>query len=211
MLTLDQWLAFVLTAIGAVFIPGPGVLLTMAHSMKYGVRGAIGTIVGCLTANLFHQALVALGLGAVLASQSGLLELLKYLGAGYLIYIGLRQLLANANAVQLQVSESERRSHVRLFAEGFSVMSLNPRSFLFFLAFFPMFIDTNRSLTLQFWTLGATFALVGATALFLYASFASAMRAFLADPSKRKIQTRVAGSLLILSGCWFALTKVTPA
>jgi threonine/homoserine/homoserine lactone efflux protein len=153
---------------------------------------------------------VALGLGAVLASQSGFLETLKYLGAAYLIYAGVRQVVADPTAVQIRLSGNEHRSHTRLFAEGFAVMSLNPRSFLFFLAFFPLFIDTKKSLTLQFWTLGATFAIVGATALLLYAWFASAMRVFLADTAKRRLQTRIVGLLLIVSGCWFAVTNVTP-
>ncbi|MES9905346.1 MAG: LysE family translocator [Sedimenticola sp.] len=210
MLTPDMWLLFVATAIGAVFIPGPGVLLTMAHSIQFGLAKSAGTIAGCLSANLFHQVLVTFGLGTIIASHSGTLEVLKYLGAGYLIYMGIRQFRSNALPLQVQAADRITKTSMKMFIEGFVVMSLNPRSFLFFLAFFPLFIDANKSLTLQFWVLGGTFALVGATSLTLYASFASVMRVFLADSSKRKLQTRSVGLLLILSGCWFSLANVTP-
>ncbi len=81
MLSVELWLTFVGTAIGVVVIPGPGVLLTMAHSLEYGARRTLGTIGGCLTANLFHQMLVGAGVGGLVAQYPGVLETLKYFGA----------------------------------------------------------------------------------------------------------------------------------
>src|SRR5713226_6962704 len=172
MLSVELWLKFVGTAIGAVVIPGPGVLLTMAHSLEYGARRTLGTIGGCLTANLFHQTLVATGVGGLVAQYPGVLEACDTATA-------------------------------KLFLQGFSVMVMNPRSFVFFLAFFPLFIDPANPIVAQFVLLGLTFTLVGASALLMYASCATRLRSFLVNRNLRSMQTRTIGALLVLSGLWF--------
>ena len=203
MLSVELWLTFVGTAIGVVFIPGPGVLLTMAHSLEYGTRRTLGTIAGCLAANLFHQMLVAAGVGGLVAQDPGVLEALKYFGAAYLIYLGIRQMVARPRAIELARDEPCDTATATLFLQGFSVMVMNPRSFVFFLAFFPLFIDPAKPIVTQFVILGLTFALVGASALLVYASCATRLRSFLVNRNLRSMQTRTIGALLVLSGLWF--------
>ena len=203
MLSVELWLTFVGTAIGVVFIPGPGVLLTMAHSLEYGTRRTLGTIGGCLTANLFHQMLVAAGVGGLVAQDPGVLEALKYFGAAYLIYLGIRQMIARPRAIELSSDGPCDTATAKLFLEGFSVMVMNPRSFVFFLAFFPLFIDPAKPIVAQFVILGLTFTLVGASALLVYASCATRLRSFLVNRDLRSVQTRTIGALLVLSGLWF--------
>src|SRR5437899_4566564 len=203
MLSVKLWLTFVGTAIGVVFIPGPGVLLTMAHSLEYGARRTLGTIGGCLTANLFHQMLVAAGVGGLVAQYPGVLEALKYFGAAYLIYLGIRQIVARPRAIELSRDEPCDTATATLFLQGFSVMVMNPRSFVFFLAFFPLFIDPAKPIVTQFVILGLTFALVGASALLVYASCATRLTPLLVDRHLRSVQTRMIGALLALSGLWF--------
>lgn len=203
MLSVELWLTFVGTAIAVVFIPGPGVLLTMAHSLEYGTRRTLGTIGGCLTANLFHQILVAAGVGGLVAQYPGVLEALKYCGAAYLIYLGTRQLVARPRAIELSSDEPRDTATAKLFLQGFSVMVMNPRSFVFFLAFSPLFIDPAKPIVAQFVTLGLTFTLVGASALLVYASCATRLRSFLVNRNLRSVQTRTIGALLVLSGLWF--------
>ena len=82
-------------------------------------------------------------------------------------------------------------------------MVMNPRSFVFFLAFFPLFIDPAKPIVSQFVILGLTFTLVGASALLVYASCATRLRSFLANRNLRSVQTRMIGALLALSGLWF--------
>src|SRR5260370_41042796 len=105
MLSVELWLTFVGTAIGVVVIPGPGVLLTMAHSLEYGARRTLGTIGGCLTANLFHQMLVGAGVGGLVAQYPGVLETLKYFAAAYLVYLGVRQIVARPPPIDLSRGE----------------------------------------------------------------------------------------------------------
>ena len=202
MLSLELWLTLVGTAIGAVFIPGPGVLLTMAHSLEYGTRRTLGTIGGCLTANMFHQTLVAVGVAGLITQHRGLLEALKYLGAAYLVYLGLRQIMARPRAIDVSTDGPRRASTARLFLQGFSVMALNPRSLLFFLAFFPLFINPAKPIATQFVVLGLTFTGVGASALLAYASFATWFRSLLVNRSLSSVQAKAIGALLVLSGLW---------
>lgn len=203
MLSVELWLTFVGTTIGIVFIPGPGVVLTMAHSLEFGPRRTLGTIGGCLTANLFHQMLVAAGVGGLVAQYPDVLEALKYFGAAYLIYLGIRQIVARPRAIELSSDDPCDASTAKLFLQGFSVMVMNPRSVVFFLAFFPLFVDPAKSIVAQFVILGLTFTLVGASALLVYASCATRLRSFLVNRNLRSVQTRTIGALLVLSGLWF--------
>ena len=136
------WL-FTGAALALLLLPGPAVLYIVTCSMSHGRRAGMVSVVGIHAATLMHVAGAALGLSALLASSALAFSVVKYAGAAYLVWIGLRKLFGPATAAapgEIKVA----RNRARLFREGFVVNLLNPKTALFFLAFLPQFADLDR-------------------------------------------------------------------
>jgi threonine/homoserine/homoserine lactone efflux protein len=150
---------FLAAALALLIVPGPAVLNIVACSLTRGRRAGIACVLGTEAATLIHTTAAALGLSALLMSSALAFSTVKYLGAAYLVYLGLRALLARE-----QRSTAPRMDHAplgfpRLFAQGFLVNLLNPKTALFFLAFLPQFADPSKGpLAGQIFALGLLFA-----------------------------------------------------
>ena len=123
--------------------PGPAVLYIVARSVEQGRIAGLVSVCGITTGTLAHVLAATLGLSALLASSALAFAAVKYAGAAYLIYIGVRRLLAHADAPAARL-DLPRRSLTRLYRDGFVVNLLNPKTALFFLAFLPQFVDPAR-------------------------------------------------------------------
>ncbi|HTO85529.1 MAG TPA: LysE family translocator [Methylomirabilota bacterium] len=160
---------FAVAAILLLLTPGPAVLYIVARSVEQGRIAGLASVCGITTGTLFHVLAAALGLSALLASSALAFAVVKYAGAGYLIYIGVRRILSRAEAPAEQV-HLPRRSLGRLYRDGVVVNLLNPKTALFFLAFLPQFVDPSRgAVAFQIAFLGLLFALMGLTSDGLYA------------------------------------------
>ena len=151
---------FVTGAAVLLMIPGPAVTYVVSRSIGHGRAAGLVSVMGIVVGTLFHVVAATLGLSALLASSVFAFQSVKYLGAAYLIYLGIRTLLRNDSQL-LQAANGERRL-LHIFGQGVLVNLLNPKTALFFLAFLPQFVD--RSLghpTLQIFQLGVLFALMG--------------------------------------------------
>jgi threonine/homoserine/homoserine lactone efflux protein len=159
---------FAVAAILLLLTPGPAVLYIVARSVEQGRIAGLASVCGIATGTLVHVLAAALGLSALLASSALAFALVKYAGAVYLIYIGVRRLKrADAPAAQIELP---RRSLGRLYRDGFVVNLLNPKTALFFLAFLPQFVDPSRgAVATQIAFLGLLFTLMGMTSDALYA------------------------------------------
>jgi threonine/homoserine/homoserine lactone efflux protein len=160
---------FCVAAILLLLTPGPAVLYIVARSVEQGRIAGLISVCGITTGTLVHVLAAALGLSALLASSALAFAVVKYAGAGYLIYIGVRRMLSrpDAQAPQLKLP---RRSLGRLYRDGFLVNLLNPKTALFFLAFLPQFVDPSRgAVATQIAFLGLLFTLMGLTSDALYA------------------------------------------
>jgi threonine/homoserine/homoserine lactone efflux protein len=159
---------FAVAAILLLLTPGPAVLYIVARSVEQGRIAGLASVCGIATGTLVHVLAAALGLSAVLASSALAFAVVKYAGAFYLIYIGVRRLKrADAPAAQIDLP---RRSLGRLYRDGFVVNLLNPKTALFFLAFLPQFVDPSRgAVASQIAFLGLLFTLMGMTSDALYA------------------------------------------
>ncbi|HMN81603.1 MAG TPA: LysE family translocator [Burkholderiaceae bacterium] len=152
---------FVSAALVLLLVPGPAVLYILARSVEQGRTAGLVSILGIHTATLVHVAAAALGLSALLASSALAFSLIRYAGAAYLIWLGVRKLfgpppIADAAGVL------PRRSRTRLFRDGFIVNLLNPKTALFFLAFLPQFVEVERGhLAMQIAFLGMLFTAIG--------------------------------------------------
>lgn len=142
-------------------IPGPAVLFIVARSIEQGRLAGIVAITGIHTATLVHALAAAFGLSAVLASSSLAFSIVKYAGAAYLVWLGLRKIFGPGETADVEVV-LPRHSFARLFRDGFIVNLLNPKTALFFLAFLPQFVEVGSAhVAMQIVFLGLMFASLG--------------------------------------------------
>jgi threonine/homoserine/homoserine lactone efflux protein len=155
----NLWL-FTAAALALLLVPGPAVLYIVARSVEQGRLAGFVSDLGIHSATLVHVAAAALGLSAILASSALAFGIIKYAGAGYLIWIGLKKLFGPAQPVgDIDVP---RVGYWRLFRDGFVVNLLNPKTALFFLAFLPQFVEVGRGhVAMQIAMLGLLFTGLG--------------------------------------------------
>jgi len=192
-------IAFAVASLALLVIPGPAVLYVINRSIADGRSIALAGVAGLELGNFVHVIAATIGLSALIAASATAFGVVKWIGAGYLIYIGIRTIIRKPAAFsQEQKSLSRRRS----FTQGIIVNTFNPKVALFFLSFLPQFIDENSgSAALQSLILGSLFVAIGLCTDGMYAFLASALRTtLLRGKSLPFIQRYVAGSVFVLLG-----------
>lgn len=193
-------------ALVLLLTPGPAVLYITARSASQGRMAGLVSVLAIETANFLQAAAAALGLSAILLSSALAFEVVKYLGAAYLVYIGIRKLLDTGNAAEDGTVKQESLS--RIYWQGFAVNILNPKTALFFLAFLPQFVDPSKGNVIgQNLLLGAVFVGMAVVTDSLYALLASSLASKLTG--NRRLQTGsryFAGLVYIGLGITTALT-----
>jgi len=193
-------LLFVTGAAILLVIPGPAVTYIVSPSIVHGRNAGLVSALGITTGTLFHIVAATLGLSALLASSALAFQSIKYVGAAYLIYLGIKTLLQKE--AQLGVAANGETKLSRLYGQGFLVCLLNPKSALFFLAFLPQFVDPARGhVTLQILQLGMLFALMGWCSDSTYALLAGAIAERIRRSARlRRAQRNLSGGALIALG-----------
>jgi threonine/homoserine/homoserine lactone efflux protein len=152
---------FIGAALVLLLVPGPAVLYIFARSVAQGRLAGLVSIVGIHSATLVHVAAAALGLSALLASSALAFSVVKYAGAAYLIWLGLKKIFGRSEVADVDVT-AQANGYGRLFRDGFIVNLLNPKTALFFLAFLPQFVEADRGhVAMQIAFLGLVFTLLG--------------------------------------------------
>ena len=165
---------FLSAALVLLVVPGPAVLYIFARSVEQGRRAGFVSILGIHVATLVHVAAAALGLSALLASSALAFSIVKYAGAAYLIWLGLKKIFGRAEPIG--AISVKPHGHWRLFRDGFVVNLLNPKTALFFLAFLPQFVEVERGhVAMQVAFLGILFAVLGSITDGCYALAAGTM------------------------------------
>lgn len=204
--TFESLAAFGIASLALLVIPGPAVLYIINRSVADGRNVALAAVAGLEIGNFMHVIAATVGLSAVIATSAAAFSVVKWIGAGYLIYIGIRTLVTKPQAVnQLNDPMSRRRA----FTQGIVVNTFNPKVALFFLSFLPQFIDADRgSAALQSLVLGSTFVVLGCISDSLFAILASALRGtLLRGKSLPFVQRYVAGSVFITLGVIASTTR----
>ena len=202
-MTWAAWWFFVGTETVLCLVPGPAVLFTLSNALKAGTRKTIPSIIGILVANTVYFALSATGIGALLLS-SKLFFAVKWLGAAYLIYLGLRSFFGRADALtSTEAGLMERKSHHLLF-DGFTLQMSNPKAIVFFAALLPQFLNAHAAVVPQVAILAATSVVIEFIILLGYAIAAGRASELARQPRYAKWTNRVAGSLLIGAGAGLA-------
>ncbi len=197
-MTAEIWLAFVAASIALVVIPGPTVLLVVSYALGQGWRAALPMAIGVALGDFTAMSLSVLGIGALLMASATIFTLVKWIGAGYLVYLGIK--LFRAGGHLSAEPKTGASSALRMGLHAWLVTSLNPKGILFFVAFFPQFVDPHAPFWPQVLTLQATFLVVAFSSVLVYAAFASQARGLVR--SERVIGTvnKVGGTMLIGAG-----------
>ncbi len=157
---LSTFTIFVVAASVLLLIPGPAVLYIVTRSIDQGRVAGIVSTLGIAVGTLFHVAAAAFGISALLISSALLFNFAKYMGAAYLIYLGVRKLLVKQELPSIQ--KVERKKLLQIFYQGVIVNVLNPKTALFFFAFLPQFVDPAKgAVSAQILFLGAAFVVMG--------------------------------------------------
>ena len=195
---------FVGAALLLLVVPGPSVLYIVTQSVSHGRRAGIASVAGITTGTLVHIAAATVGLSALLASSAVAFDVVKYLGAAYLIVIGVRRLAGFERAQEERARGT--RDLGRLYRQGIVVNTLNPKTALFFLAFLPQFVDTDRgAVWSQVVTLGLVFVALGLVSDSLYALAGDAVGSMLRRHTTA--MRRISGSIYVGLGAVAAFAR----
>jgi len=201
-------LLFVTGAAILLVIPGPAVFYIVSRSVGHGRAAGLVSAMGIAAGTLFHLAAATLGLSALLASSALAFQFVKYLGAAYLVYLGIRVLRSNVT-LALEAANGQRQL-AHIFGHGVLVNLLNPKTALFFLAFLPQFVEPARGhATLQIFQLGVLFALMGWCSDSMWALLAGSVAERIRGSVRlRRTQGNLSGGALIALGLATAFSGV---
>ena len=203
-MTLAVWLGFLLAAILIAVTPGPGAVISMSTGIRYGYRAALLVIAGLQVALVAHIAIVAVGLGALLGTSDAAFTLLKLIGAGYLVWLGIEKW--RAPVVAIEGGQPVRPRH-GLFMQGLLVNLTNPKAIVFICALVPQFIDPARAQLPQYLIIAATLCATDIVVMSGYALAAVRIGNWLHRPESVRLQNRIFGGLFISAGGLLGLSS----
>ncbi|HXQ40653.1 MAG TPA: LysE family translocator [Candidatus Udaeobacter sp.] len=203
MIHIQLYLAFVLATTILMLIPGPNVALIVANSVAYGTRYGLLTVLGTSSAMVLQLALTAIGMTALLSWLSQMFEWLRWLGVAYLLFLGIRQWLATP--VDLTRTKPQMKSLKAIYGRGFLISLTNPKTLLFYGAFFPQFIAADLPPGPQIALLAGSFMAVAILVDSGWAVLSGRARGLLG--SRGRLRNRLTGGLLIGAGLGLALAR----
>jgi threonine/homoserine/homoserine lactone efflux protein len=196
---------FLIMATATVFSPGPGVVMTLTNSIRYGFRGTIGGIVGIAFGALVVAAISATSLGVLLATSAVAFRIMKYVGAAYLIYLGIR--LWRAPGFKFAETAAHEASFSKRFLEGLSLQLTNPKAIFFFLSIFPQFIDPAAAYAQQFVLLVLTYSALVVVIHCTYAFTAQRAKAWLTSERGGRVVNKAGAVTFMFFGAALATAK----
>jgi homoserine/homoserine lactone efflux protein len=206
-LTLTTWLSFSGAEALLCLTPGPAVLFVLSHGLTRGGRASLWANAGILTGNAFYFVLSGLGLGAVLLASHDVFTVIKYIGAGYLVYLGARTIYGAGLVIPAEEGVRPNTADWRTLLRGFALQAANPKALIFFVALLPQFINPNRPVASQFLILGVTSVVIEFFVLSGYGYLAARAARMAHDPGFIKMTNRVSGGMLIVAGTGIALSE----
>ncbi len=207
MLDFSRLPLFLFASLVLLLTPGPAVLYIIARSVDQGKAAGLVSVLSVEVGNFFHAVAAAAGLSALLFSSAMAFNVVKYLGAAYLVYLGIRKILGGRT--KLQETSKQPQSLRQIFTQGVTVAVLNPKTALFFLAFLPQFVDHSRGqVGLQLLTLGCLFVFMALISDGMYALLASSAGQWLKTRSKFwQAEPYIAGAIYIGLGAVAAFSE----
>jgi len=205
MMSFDLYLAYCLATALLVLMPGPIVTLVVANSLAHGAPRGLLTSAGSTLGSAVLLALGAFGMAWALAVLSEWFDWIRWIGAAYLLFLGLKQW--NAKPADLGHGKADKGPVFSVMAHGFIVAVTNPKTILFYAAFFPQFLDPARPLGPQLLIMSVTFVVIAFALDSSYALVAGRIRPWLSGAEKGRLRNRITGGLLMLTGAGLALVR----
>lgn len=194
-MAFETWTAFAIASVALLLIPGPTILLVIGQSLGAGKRNALPLVAGVALGDLTAMSLSLLGLGALLAASATLFAALKWAGAAYLLYLGLKLWRAPVTAGAAPPLDARRA-----LRDAYVVTALNPKSIAFFVAFVPQFLSADRPFPPQAALLVGTFVCLAALNALGYALLAGRLSGAVTRPAVRRGLNRTGGAMLMGAG-----------
>ena len=195
-MTFEIWAVYVATVLGLMSTPGPSQLLMLSNSAAYGFKRSLSTASGDLSANLLQMLAAGLGLAALLIASSSALTVIKWLGAAYLMWLGVK-MITKASGSRVGGAEGQTSKTLKaLWIQGFLTSAANPKAVVFFAALFPQFISPNGSFSAQFLILSITYLVMDGLFLAAYGGGAAWIGRKFKGDAKKWIE-RIGGGFMI--------------
>ncbi len=208
-MTLQSWLIYLVLVLAAASTPGPAVLFIMTNTTLHGWRKSIFAALGNIVGLLIMGIVAVTGLGALLNTSELVFSLVKYAGAAYLVYLGLKLFLQKGidlNETQGRFNPEEK-SAKKIFMQAVGVALSNPKAIVFLTALLPQFIHIEQPLTIQFSILIATLMFFSFAFLMFYALLAHKAKYWLMQPHRIKMFGRASGSVFVGFGALLATSS----
>jgi threonine/homoserine/homoserine lactone efflux protein len=199
-MSLELWLAFAAASATLLALPGPTLMLVLSYAMTQGRRVAIASALGVAVGDLIAMTISVIGLGALFLASAMAFSILKWIGAAYLVYLGVKMLRSATSATSALMDKPADQPAGKVFRDLATVTALNPKSNTFFIAFVPQFIQADAAFAPQAAILIATFVTLAACNAIIFALAANAMRKRITRPNFQTWLNRIGGGTLILMG-----------
>lgn len=206
-MSFEIWLSFFIASAALLAVPGPTVMIVISYALGQGRKTAWATVPGVALGDFTAMTASLLGAGAILAASATLFTVLKIAGAAYLVWLGIK--LWRAEGGMGSVKSATPQSMRGMFRASYVVTALNPKSIVFFVAFVPQFVNVNEPALMQFMILEATFLVLAALNVAIWAFLVGNLRERFKNPRVLRIVNRCGASFLIGAGVLTAFVRRT--
>ncbi|MDM5375430.1 LysE family translocator [Bacillus cereus] len=209
---IENYLLFIIMSICLIILPGPDTAMATKNTLVAGKVGGVKTVFGTCVALLIHTLAAVIGLSALIVKSALLFSIFKYVGALYLIYIGIKALLAVRNKEgidtnDISLNNEDEHTHTSCFRQGFLTNLLNPKVAVFFLTFLPQFLNPNHNTFIQLLVMGLTYLVLTAIWFAFYIFLIDKISAFMKKPKTQRYIQGLTGVVLIGFGIKLAFEK----
>ena len=196
---LENWLAYTFVTATFLLIPGPTILLVISYSLIRGRKAVFALLLGVGLGDIVAMILSFIGVGLLLQTVAIAFQFLKWIGAAYLIWLGIRMWSSASESMELSAITDNKVWHA-IMANAFVITALNPKSIVFFLAFLPQFINSEKPFITQSLILGSTFLMLAIISVLFYSMLATFAGQQMQLSLIHRWTNRIGGSLLIGAG-----------
>ena len=196
-MSADVWLSFVLASMILCFSPGPTVFLVMGQSLSHGKTSVVPLVAGVLSGDVIAMSISFIGLGALLATSAVLFSIFKWVAAAYLVYLGIKTWRSK---LDVQNVEPVLGRNGKIFKQALIVTALNPKGIIFFIAFFPLFIDADKAVLPQMLIMALSFLMASAFSAAFYSIFSGYLRSKMKSVQVQKAFNKISGTMLVGAG-----------
>ncbi|MFE8064786.1 LysE family translocator [Priestia aryabhattai] len=204
---MENFYLFVITCVFLIILPGPDTAIMTKNTLTVGKQGGFKTMIGICCALSIHTLTAIVGLSAIIAKSALLFSIFKYIGAVYLLYLGIKSLWTLRNQETTETVVKIKYKNTSSFKQGFLTNLLNPKIAVFFLTFLPQFVNPGSHTFMPFLILGMTYIVLTIVWYLFYIYLLNQISAFMKKPKTQKVIEGITGTILIGFGIKLALEK----